>query len=253
MYVLGGPLESQDPHAGPWEYLGHIRGMDQRRWAIDGTVFELDGMLYFVYSGWPLDRSWDDVREDIQQLFIIRLRDPVTADSGPVLISKPDQKWEQTGPVGINEGPQWTQSPDGRWRGLVYSCGASWTKHYKMATLRLHGSNPLDAACWEKSREPLIQDRGDGKGPFAPGHGGFLQIGDETVALFHATDGDDEGWQGRKCRMQKVVWTEKGPTIPGGCVGRAMRNADDMAETTSGRVSVRVVERIKKLKTRFLD
>ena len=139
MYVLGGPSENEDPHEGPWELLGPIKGMDQRQWAIDGTVFEIDGTLYFSYSGWPRrGDEWEEKATRVQQLFIIRMKDPVTADSEPVLISHPGNAWEQLegNRVAINEGPQWLESPSGCWRGIVYSCSASWTKHYKMATLR---------------------------------------------------------------------------------------------------------------------
>lgn len=232
MYVLGGPPEGKDPHQGPWELLGPIQGMDQRQWAIDGTVFDIDGELYFCYSGWPRseesDSGWEERSEKLQQLFLLRLKDPVTADSQPVMISDPDQFWEQlegTG-VAINEGPQWLEAPSGRWRGLVYSCSASWTKHYKMATLRYlprWGGGPLDPSSWRKSHEPLIQNRPDGKGPFGPGHGCFLHADGETMALFHATDRETDGNMNRRCRMQKVRWTEDGPDM-GGYVGVATRN-----------------------------
>lgn len=214
MYVLGGPPSTFDPHdASQWEFLGPIKGMDQRHWAIDGTVFELDGELYFVYSGWPVppEREWGDVREDLQMLFVLRLRDPVTASSESVEICRPEQAWERLGHIGICEGPQWLEAPDGRWKGLVYSCAASWTKHYKMATLRYVGGDPLDPKAWSKSSKPLLRNSEDGEGPFGPGHGCFLTFGNETVGLFHATDKDTDGNQGRKCRLQRVEWTEEGP------------------------------------------
>ncbi|KAI0109172.1 glycoside hydrolase family 43 protein [Nemania sp. FL0031] len=59
MYVLGGPLATQDPCPGHWEFLGQIYGMPDQ-WAIDGTVFELDHELYLAYSGWPLDEPYHD-------------------------------------------------------------------------------------------------------------------------------------------------------------------------------------------------
>lgn len=73
----------------------------------------------------------NDCREDLQMLFIMKLLDPTTAASKPVEICRPNQPWEHLGHIGICEGPQWLEAPDGSWKGLVYSCSASWTKDYK--------------------------------------------------------------------------------------------------------------------------
>ena len=224
MYILGGPPASHDPHQGPWELLGPIKGMDQRQWAIDGTVFEIDSELYFCYSGWPrTDRTrsgWEDRSEGLQQLFILQLEDPTTAASETVMISHPGNSWERLGENGaaINEGPQWLESPSGHWRGLGISCSASWTQDYKMATLQFLGGNPLNPAAWRKSKKPLLQNRPDGLGPYGPGHGCFIHEGGETLALFHATDRVTDGNQNRRCRMQRVRWTATGPDM-GGYVG----------------------------------
>jgi GH43 family beta-xylosidase len=175
-YVLGGPSEDGGPHAGPWELLGPVQGMDQRQWSIDSTVFEIDGTLYLCYSGWPRreenQSGWEECDERIQQLFIYRLQDPITVDSGPVMISHPSEPWERLGEYpAINEGPQWLVSPSGHWRGLVFSCSASWTKHYKMATLKYCGGDPLKPNSWLKSTKPLLQNRLDGLGPYGQRYG----------------------------------------------------------------------------------
>lgn len=208
--------------------------MDQRQWAIDGTVFDIDGMLYFAYSGWPLDRAWDNYDERTQQLFIMRMHDPVTAASPPVMISHPDNPWERSGEAGINEGPQWLSSRDGgrTWRGIVYSCAGSWTKDYKMATLKYLGGDPLLPQSWRKSDRPLLQNAGHDKGPFGPGHGNFVHIGEETMAVFHATDGPNDGHGNRKCRMQRVVFDENGPFM-GHCVGEQTRDVARFSGSSS--------------------
>ncbi|KAK8104289.1 alpha-L-arabinofuranosidase II [Apiospora kogelbergensis] len=159
MYVLGGPPATEDPTQGQWEFLGRIHGMPDQ-WAIDGTVFELHGGLYMVYSGWPLD-SGDDESDLVQQLFIMKLDDPTMAADGcgePVVISTPEQPWEFSrdgnGDHGINEGPQFLESPDGGWKGIVYSCAGSWTHEYKLAVLHYSGGDPLDPRAWPKGQEP---------------------------------------------------------------------------------------------------
>lgn len=102
MYVLGGPAGDQDPTKGEWEFLGPIRGMDMRQWAIDGTMLELDGQLYFVYSGWPFDNPGES--DLVQRLFILRMVDPVTATGQAVEVCRPQEGFEHSGDHRINEG-----------------------------------------------------------------------------------------------------------------------------------------------------
>ncbi|KAI1309864.1 glycoside hydrolase family 43 protein [Xylaria venustula] len=153
----------------------------------------------------------------VQNLFVLRLSDPSTAGSKPAAISLPSQPWEIThdaaGAHAINEGPQWLASPDWGWRGLVYSCAGSWTHEYKMATLKYRGGEPLEASSWQKAKAPLLQTpKRSGTGPFGPGHGSFLDVGDDNfISVYHATDGPDDGWGDRKARVQRVTFTEKGP------------------------------------------
>ncbi|KAH8159246.1 hypothetical protein CIB48_g8997 [Xylaria polymorpha] len=136
----------------------------------------------------------------VQHLYIVRLDNPSKAGSRPMPVGLPHQPWEIThdndGAHAINEGPQWLSSPDGRWRGLVYSCGGSWTHEYKMATLKYRGGEPLDPSSWQKSRAPLLQmHKQSGTGPFGPGHGSFLHVGGgHVIAVYHATDSPNDGW-----------------------------------------------------------
>lgn len=216
MYVLGGPPASSDPiTGGQWDFLGPVRGMPPTQWAIDGTIAPLNNSLYFVYSGWPLENGdRDDDRQ--QQLFIMALASPTEGASAPVMISRPEHAWECSDGKGINEGPQFLAAPDGRWLGLVYSCAGSWTRDYKMNTLQFLGGDPLDPRAWRKADRPLIA--AGSRGPFGPGHGSFLDLGGEVVGVFHATDRETDGWENRKARVQRVIFTEQGPEM-GGVVG----------------------------------
>jgi GH43 family beta-xylosidase len=210
MYVLGGPPSSSDPSSSfQWEFLGPIRGMPMTQWAIDGTFFSLNGRSYFVYSGWPMNDP--SLSDSIQELYIIEMNGPTTAVSAPFLISQPLAPWEKSDRSSINEGPQFLSSPDGSWVGLVYSCAGSWTQDYKMNTLRYIGGDPLNRASWHKSDTPLLEKKHGG--PFGPGHGSFISENNQTLAIFHATDRDNEGWENRKARVQKVDWTAEGPKM----------------------------------------
>ncbi|QDS75620.1 hypothetical protein FKW77_006706 [Venturia effusa] len=221
MYVLVGPPSHIDPTSGQYEMLGPIAGLPSSQWQIDGTVFPLNGRLYFAYSGWPLDQT--DASELTQELFILELSDATTAMGRPVRICEPCEKWERSGDHGINEGPQFLSSPNGDWAGLAYSCAGSWTKEYKMNTLYYSGGDPLHPGSWHKSRRPLIQNSEGRGGPFGPGHGCFVNVGSETWAVYHATDREDQGWDGRKARVQRVLWGREGPEM-GGCVGTLVKD-----------------------------
>lgn len=220
MYVLGGPATHTDPATnGSYEMLGPIAGLPTNQWQIDGTVFPLNGRLYFAYSGWPLNQT--DASELTQELFITELSNATTAIAPPVQISTPREPWERSGDHGINEGPQFLSSPHGNWIGLAYSCAGSWTKEYKMNTLHYNGGDPLSPHSWVKCRKPLIQNSRR-SGPFGPGHGCFINVDGETWSIYHATDREDQGWDGRKARVQRVVWGQGGPEM-GGCVGTLVR------------------------------
>ncbi|KAF2197081.1 Arabinanase/levansucrase/invertase [Delitschia confertaspora ATCC 74209] len=220
-----------------WEFLGPLRGLPPDQWAIDGTVIHLNSKTYFVYSGWPLGET---VSEKRQELFITELLTPIqTTGALPICISTPTEPWEISGDAGINEGPQWLslRGTGGRshghhhhhlcgmdstptWQGIVYSASGSWTPEYCLATLTYNGGNPLDPSSWQKGYGPLLKGRSDGRGPFGPGHGSFVEVvgtegRKETWAVFHATD-KPGGWDGRKARAMIVsVGDDVGAGIAG--------------------------------------
>lgn len=231
MYVLTGPPASQDPCAGEYKdgKLGewHITGPDHvvrgmpNQWAIDGTIIHLQGQIYMVWSGWPLDDRYKG--KNVQQLFIAHMKSPIEVDSPPTLICTPEHKWEWSGDAGINEGPQWLAAPDGSWVGIAYSCAGSWTRDYKMNTLQFVGNDPLDPRSWKKGKEPLLFSRD--KPPFGPGHGSFIELDGDFIGVFHGTDKETDGWGNRKARCQRVQWTPNGPHM-GGCVGPLTTDLD---------------------------
>jgi GH43 family beta-xylosidase len=173
MYVLRGPHASSDPMEPTSRFVleGPLRGLPDH-WAIDGTILSLDNALYFVYSGWPLDKQ-DDLRQD---LFIARLVDPVTADPslGVTPIAVSEYGWEKFKDPGdgpwheIMEGPQWLEFFS--FRGIVYSSGASWTSNYNLGILEYVGDDPMKKESWKKHPQPLLTNDPSGEGPYAPGH-----------------------------------------------------------------------------------
>ncbi|KAF2711842.1 glycoside hydrolase family 43 protein [Pleomassaria siparia CBS 279.74] len=225
-YILSGPPSSSSPlDANTWTYHGPLSGMPDQ-WAIDGTVLHLHNAMYFVYSGWPLDRGAGQ-DESLQELFIISMQSPTAVQGAPVRISTPNHPWEFSGSSGINEGPQILCSPDNRWLGIAYSCAGSWTHEYKMGVLAYTGGDPLAPQSWIKRPTPLLRASADDKPPYGPGHGNFVGVNGpgasmEVWAVFHATDAKT-GWEGRKARLMRVGWSSDGPFMGrgecGGCCG----------------------------------
>lgn len=221
MYVLAGPSSSEDPlEPSKWSFFGRLGGMPDDQWAIDGTVITLHGAQFFVYSGWPLGTTHNESR---QELFILGMSSPTQCEGHPVRISTPDLQFEYSGLSGINEGPQFLCSPDGRWSGIAYSCAGSWTSEYKMNILYYTGGAPLDPMSWAKSANPLLQRSRDDTPPYGPGHGNFVLVnapgGTEVWGVFHATDAKT-GWEGRRARLMRVGWGEGGPFMGSGECGR---------------------------------
>ncbi|RYN43274.1 hypothetical protein AA0112_g733 [Alternaria arborescens] len=221
MYVLAGPSSEEDPlEPSKWNFFGRLGGLPEEQWAIDGTVVTLSGSMLFVYSGWPLGTHADESR---QEIFIIEMVSPTECTGHPIRISTPDLQFEFSGSSGINEGPQFLCSPDGRWMGLVYSCAGSWTHEYKMNILYYTGGHPLDPHSWAKSNKPLLKAARDDSPPYGPGHGNFVLVngpgGPEVWGVFHATDAKT-GWEGRKARVMRVGWGQGGPFMGSGECGR---------------------------------
>lgn len=221
MYVLTGPESDSSPmEKDKWAFTGRVNGLPHDQWAIDGTVLTLHGHLYFAYSGWPPGTTTNESR---QEIYIVRMKSPTQCTGRPIRISTPDLQFEYSGTSGINEGPQFLCSPDGKWMGIVYSCAGSWTSEYKMNVLYYTGGEPLDVTSWAKSSNPLLQRSRDDTPPYGPGHGNFVLVdgagGPEVWAVFHATDAKT-GWEGRKARVMRVGWSEGGPFMGSGECGR---------------------------------
>jgi GH43 family beta-xylosidase len=182
-----------------------VAGGRRNRWAIDGTVLELRGQLYLIWSG------WEDTR-DVQHLYVARMSDPCTVSGSRVRLCDNDTfLWERVGESrwhrGLNEGPQ-ALVRNGRVF-LVYSCSASWQATYKLGMLWMDESaDPTDPRNWTKSDRPVFQSNGDACGV---GHCCFTQSPDgaEDWILYHAKKSRRDGWD-REVRAQRFTWHADG-------------------------------------------
>lgn len=205
MYVLENA--SADPLTGTWESKGKITDATDK-WAIDGTVFEHNNQLYFLWSGWEGNR---DGRQDI---YIAKMQNPWTIEGERVMISSPTYDWEKLGipDVDVNEGPEIIKNPAGKVF-LTYSASGCWNDDYSLGLLTLKdGGDPLVAANWTKTATPVFTKNTSG-GAYGPGHNSFFKSADGTEdwILYHANSTSGQGCRNaRTPRMQKFTWNADG-------------------------------------------
>lgn len=203
MYVLENA--SSNPLTGSWDFKGKIADpLD--KWAIDGSVFEHNGKMYFAWSGWEADVN---VRQDI---YIAKMKDPFTIEGSRVMISSPTYSWEKIGLPAVNEGPETIKNSNGRLF-LTYSASGCWTDDYALGLLSLkEAGDPLNPADWTKIPTPVFSKKPE-NGAFGPGHNGFFKSrdGKEDWIIYHANAGAGQGCSNsRNPRMQKFTWNADG-------------------------------------------
>lgn len=194
MYVMENT--SADPLQGVWKQKGQITDTTNR-WAIDGTVLQVNGELYFIWSGW-------EGKENIRQnLYIAHMSNPWTIDSERVEISRPTYAWETNHSPQVNEGPQ--VAIHNGIINLVYSASGSWTNDYCLGLITADANRDLlDPASWHKREEPIFVS---GNGLYGPGHHSFTTSpdGTEDWIVYHVAKYKDAGWN-REVRMQPFTW-----------------------------------------------
>ena len=207
-----GVLRSVSDNAqGEYEDLGQmytgddVAGRTDNRWAIDGTVLELRGQLYFAWSGWADHR-------DEQHLYIAAMSDPATVSSNRVRIVPNDcHPWERVKECprhrGLHEGPAFLRRHGKLF--IVYSCSGSWEHTYKLGLLSMdEAADPMDPCSWTKHRQPAMQSTRD---VFGIGHCSFTTSTDgrEDWVLFHSKKSRVDGWL-RSVHAQRFGWTADG-------------------------------------------
>ena len=193
-----------DPYHDAWSDAGRLHSPAADDWAIDGTVLQQNGHLYFIWS----DISPDNVKK--QNLFISRMSSP-TALTGPrVELSRPEFPFECHGDPkiidAVNEGPEILQHNDQTF--LVYSCSFCATRYYNLGCLSCNRqADPLVASNWTKSAVSIFKE---GNGLYGPGHCSFTKSpsGREDWLVYHAMVSTNE--YKRYVCMQKFTWNPDG-------------------------------------------
>lgn len=203
MWVLENAAE--DPFTGTWTDKGELK-LPGDKWAIDGSPFEHDGRLYFVWSGWEGDV---DVR---QVLYIAEMQNPYEVKGDRILLSKPEYDWEKRGGTpAINEGPQYLKRGDKMF--IVYSASGCWTDDYALGLLSASvTSDATNPAAWTKHPQPVFEKNASAQA-FGPGHNSFFTSpdGTENWILYHANPESGQACGGKRSpRMQEFYWTSDG-------------------------------------------
>lgn len=208
MFVLENT--ASDPFTGVFEVKSKLATDADDNWAIDGSVFEHSGELYFMWSGWaePVAGS------ETQNLYIAHMSNPWTIDSERVLLSTPQLPWERRydgleRQVYVNEGPQ--MLVHGTKMHIVYSASGCWTPNYALGMLTADAdANPLDPSVWKKSPQPVFKQSPE-RGVFGTGHNCFFKSSDGTEdwILYHANDNPQDGCGDKRSpRAQPFHWSD---------------------------------------------
>ncbi|WP_207434156.1 family 43 glycosylhydrolase [Sabulibacter ruber] len=205
MYVLENP--SDNPLSGTWTFKGKISDPSDK-WAIDGSVFEHDSKLYFIWSGW--EGTDPNANSGRQQIYIAKMSNPWTIEGERIMISRPTYTWERNGLV--NEGPEVLKNKDGN-PFLVYSASGCWTDSYSLGMLTLkENGDPLKPEDWVKSTNPVFSTKAESSA-FGPGHNGFFKSPDskEDWIIYHANPLAGQGCADKRSpRIQKINWRGDG-------------------------------------------
>lgn len=211
MYVLEN--DSADPMQGEWIFKGKVADGNDK-WAIDGDVFEHQGILYMIWSGWEGDVNGQ------QDIYIAKMKNPWTIEGNRSKISSPQFDWEKIGDIkndpaithlNVNEGPQILKHENKIF--LVYSASACWSDFYALGMLTSDASSDLlNPDSWQKSTQPVFKQSPENS-VFAPGHNSFFKSpnGKEDWILYHANSKSGQGCQNlRSPRTQKITWRADG-------------------------------------------
>ncbi|PMC35640.1 alpha-N-arabinofuranosidase [Bacillus sp. UMB0899] len=193
--------KAENPFKGEWVEKGHV---NTEHPGLDGTIFEHQGRLYFVYAG------YGNFPEYGSALYIAEMENPWTLTGPNVLLSKPEYDWEMQGGMAINEGPVILKRNNKLF--LVYSASTTWCDDYCLGMLTTSDvKNVMDPKSWDKVSEPVFKKSIE-NGVFAPGHNGFTKSPDETEdwIVYHAIPESEGGSQRRSTRIQKFNWNSDG-------------------------------------------
>ena len=212
--------------------VGMVRSPSENPlWAIDATIIQDSGKLYFVWSGWP---GTVNVQQNI---YISAMESPTKLSGTRVLLSSPfDTEWEQKSNDNprINEGPQIAYK-DGKIH-IFYSACPSWNDWYQLGVITANAGDDLSkASSWTKKTDgPVFMQSTDASDrAMSTGHASIVETAaGEYFLVYHAYDISNGGWANRSGRAQKIEWTDDdmflGNPVPWGVATEGPSDTPDL-------------------------
>jgi GH43 family beta-xylosidase len=209
MYAIS--TRDANPLEGSWTFEGRIEtGRDS--FCLDATTFEHGDVLFYVWA------QKDSAIRGNSNLYIAAMRDPLTLESAPVMLSKPEYDWETRG-FWVNEGPAVLCRNERLY--MTYSASAT-DENYAMGLLWADAeADLLDPASWTKSTEPVLTSSPE-RHIFGPGHNSFTvaEDGKTVLLVYHARtyteiDGDPLWNPDRHTFVKPLSWDEDGMPVFG--------------------------------------
>ncbi len=201
MFVLEN--KAADPTTGTWTDRGQLN-LPDNKWAIDGTLGQLNGQLYFAWSGWENDLGGS------QNIYTCKLTNPYTAEGQRVRVSAPELTWEKQG-FGVNEAPEFLTHANKVF--LIYSASFCGTDQYALGQLSADTSaNLIVQTSWTKAQNPVFGPYASGS-TYGVGHTSFFTTPDskENWLVYHANAAPGQGCGDfRSARMQPFSWKADG-------------------------------------------
>ena len=199
---------NDDPMEGGFEEAGRI-DTGWESFTIDSTTVLFGGRRYFIWAQRDFDIPGNS------NLYIAEMKNALELKLPAVRLSVPEYDWECQGFL-VNEGPGCLQHNGNLY--VTYS-GSATDERYAMGLLTLKaGSDPLDAAAWEKSRVPVMVTE-EKNGLYGPGHNSFTTDEEgKDILVFHARPypgfrGSELSDPNRHCFLREVRYTPDGTPV----------------------------------------
>lgn len=202
VFVLENALS--DPMEGEWVDKGKL---NMAYSGLDGTVFQLHEITYFIYSAYVGSQS---------NLIIGKMVNPWTLQDQQVQIASPTFAWEKFGGREILEGPEFLLGKNGKVF-IIYSASACWADEYALGMLEADAAdNLLDPNVWDKKEEPVFK-QSKKINVYGPGHNAFFTANDGTEdwIIYHAKSQPNLQCAHRSPRIQRFSWTGGGVPVFG--------------------------------------